>query len=419
MSDTPKGPDRSDPPDEPRDLEAAVARALRDGARELAGRWRAELREHQRERDRDRDPRDRPGPSVREAPAAYEGATVDAGAREERMSDAVRWIVAVFGAAADERDPDAIRDLGRAWRDAGCTLDEVMLRLRILGRLLHDAVREQMSALEREIAPERVARLAEWLGHALDLATFGVLSGFRQVDSDRFADFGNTLVHEIRNPLGGALAAAQSVLILEGEEGPGVDERRERLLERLVHALEEANRILTSVSSLVRARSSPAVGEDEERRPLREVVGEVLTDVEREEEGEVELRLEGLPDVDVPAGPVRLALHNLVQNAVRYADPEKPECWVRVECRRDDERRCFRVRVEDNGVGIPREEQRLVFQRFWRGSDVGEGFGLGLSIVQEAVERLGGEIFLRSIPDLGTVFDFTIPFGRCGRVGRR
>lgn len=417
MSDTSQGPDRSDPSDERRDLEGTVARALRERARELAGRWRAELREHQPDPGRDRDPRDRPGPSVREAPAVYEGATLEAGERE-RMSDAVRWIVAVFGAAA-ERDPEAIRDLGRAWRDAGCTLDEVMLRLRILGRLLHDALREQMSVVEREIAPERVARLAEWLAHALDLATFGVLSGFRQVESDRFADFGNTLVHEIRNPLGGALAAAQSILILEGQEEPGVDERRERLLERLVHALEEANRILTSVSSLVRARSSPSEGEDEERRPLREVVGEVLADVRREEESEVDLRREGLPDIDVPAGPVRLALHNLVQNAVRYADPEKPDSWVRIECRRDDDRRCFRVRVEDNGVGIPREEQRLVFQRFWRGSDVGEGFGLGLSIVQEAVERLGGEIFLRSIPGLGTVFDFTVPFGRCGRVRRR
>lgn len=340
---------------------------------------------------------------------------------EERLVDTVRWVVEAFGGGREARTdagPAVIRELGRAWRAAGCSLEEGMLRFRILERILYDALRDELSGMPPPVRTERALRLSEWLGHAVDLAGFALVRGLREAEVDRFSDFGNTLVHEIRNPLGGALAAAQSLLILQGEDdGPEVEAREERLLERLVHALEEANRILTSVSSLVRAREFPTDGEDVGRRPLRDVVREVFREVRREEDDdEVDLLAEEVPEVEVPEGPVRLALHNLIQNAVRYADAEKSRRWVRVGCRRDESGGCWWVRVEDNGIGIPADAQRSVFRRFWRGTDQGQGFGLGLSIVADAVEQLGGEISLRSRPGRGSVFRFSIPFGHCGEA---
>lgn len=402
-------PESSDPSDRRRDLQRAVARALFERSIEIADRWRAELEEH--------------GPearTVREAAPDYGPDPDREMEAEERLVDAVRWVVAVFGGRREDRrddGPAVIRELGRTWRETGCSLEEGMLRFRILERILYEAVRDELSGMPQAVRAEGALRLAEWLGHAVDLAVFALVRGVREAEADRFSDFGNTLVHEIRNPLGGALAAAQSLLILHGEDdGPEVEAREERLLERLVHALEEANRILTSVSSLVRAREFPSDGEDVRRRPLRDVVREVFREVRREEDADVDLLVEEVPEVEAPEGPVRLALHNLVQNAVRYADPEKPRCWVRVGCRRDEGSGCWWVRVEDNGVGIPADAQRSVFRRFWRGTDRGEGFGLGLSIVEDAVEQLGGEISLRSRPGRGSVFRFSIPFRQCGQA---
>ena len=71
----------------------------------------------------------------------------------------------------------------------------------------------------------------------------------------------------------------------------------------------------------------------------------------------------------------------------------------------DKHARGWWVRIEDNGLGIPTEQHRKVFEPFFRGQpDRAEGSGLGLAIVQEAVEQLGGEIQFFSEPGSGTTF---------------
>jgi two-component system sensor histidine kinase/response regulator len=69
---------------------------------------------------------------------------------------------------------------------------------------------------------------------------------------------------------------------------------------------------------------------------------------------------------------------------------------------------CFWVR--DNGSGLTSEEQVELFAPFkWLGQVQIEGHGLGLSIVQRIVEKLGGEVGVESEPGVGSVFSFTLP----------
>jgi signal transduction histidine kinase len=125
-------------------------------------------------------------------------------------------------------------------------------------------------------------------------------------------------------------------------------------------------------------------------------------------EREVRLQVqEPIPDVQVDATRVELALINLVGNAIKYSDPEESDRWVRLGVQRQED--YWRISVADNGLGIPEEMQELIFEQFVRAHpEVADGTGLGLAIVQAAIEQIGGKVWLESQPGDGTTFHFTV-----------
>jgi len=107
--------------------------------------------------------------------------------------------------------------------------------------------------------------------------------------------------------------------------------------------------------------------------------------------------------------PTRMAkiLENLVENAVKYADPEKAMHSVRLETRDDGD--SVVLRVQDNGIGIPSDHEEEVFRMFKRFSNHRQpGSGLGLALVRKHVTRLGGRILFTSSP-AGTTFEVRLP----------
>jgi len=115
-----------------------------------------------------------------------------------------------------------------------------------------------------------------------------------------------------------------------------------------------------------------------------------------------------LPPVTIDPDAIGQALHNLLDNAVKYSDGAKEIglCLAR-------ENDSVVISVRDQGVGIPAAEQRRIFERFHRvGSsllhDV-KGTGLGLSIVQHIVGAHGGEITVNAEPGKGSTFSIRLP----------
>jgi signal transduction histidine kinase len=102
-----------------------------------------------------------------------------------------------------------------------------------------------------------------------------------------------------------------------------------------------------------------------------------------------------------------LILLNIISNAIKYFDPAKERSFVRMQVRRGSEQAV--IEIEDNGIGIPLDLQQRVFDMFYRATETSEGSGLGLFIVKETVERLGGSIELTSKPGSGTAFRLVIP----------
>ena len=103
-----------------------------------------------------------------------------------------------------------------------------------------------------------------------------------------------------------------------------------------------------------------------------------------------------------------LIVYNLCENGIKYNNPRGS---VKVDVNNFDDR--IVLTVNDNGIGIPLDQQERIFERFYRvdkshSKEVG-GTGLGLSIVKHAAAIHNGEIHLVSVPKYGTTITITFP----------
>lgn len=117
---------------------------------------------------------------------------------------------------------------------------------------------------------------------------------------------------------------------------------------------------------------------------------------------------DSLPEIRADAHSLAQVLVNLLDNALKYSDAEK-----RVALRARAEAGMLVFSVEDNGIGIPRDQRRSIFEPFHQVdqklSRSREGCGLGLAIVSRIVAAHGGKIEVASEPEKGSVFTVRIP----------
>ncbi len=174
-----------------------------------------------------------------------------------------------------------------------------------------------------------------------------------------------------------------------------------RQLERLVDDLLDSARIEAGQLSL-----------DTQPLDLGELIEEVAATTKTladQKEIRMDVRIEAdLPSVVADSRRVTQIFNNLVSNAIKYT-PEGGVVSIRVS--RDGD--SLRSEIEDNGIGIPADAQRQLFSPFYRVDSslrrTTKGLGLGLAITKSLVERHGGKIGLRSEPDRGSLFWFTLP----------
>jgi signal transduction histidine kinase len=112
-----------------------------------------------------------------------------------------------------------------------------------------------------------------------------------------------------------------------------------------------------------------------------------------------------LPEISTDPNQIKVVIENLLDNAIRYIG-RKGE--VKIDLKKREKEILFEIR--DNGLGIPYEDQKYIFQKFFRskGGEKG-GTGLGLFITKSIVEKLGGKIWFESSEGEGTTFYFTLP----------
>jgi signal transduction histidine kinase len=106
-------------------------------------------------------------------------------------------------------------------------------------------------------------------------------------------------------------------------------------------------------------------------------------------------------------------LNNLLNNACKYSPPDK---LVTINLTFNSKGDQLTVSVRDGGIGIPKNEQRDLFKRFWRASSAKSrniaGIGLGLHVSKAIVTQHGGRIWLKSEAGKGAAFYFSLPLSR-------
>jgi two-component system OmpR family sensor kinase len=203
---------------------------------------------------------------------------------------------------------------------------------------------------------------------------------------DRERAFIGDAAHELRTPL--AAVALQLQLLERVPEGP----EREQALVRLKAGVGRSARLVQQLLDL--ARQDEAVTD---RLPARVDLAAVAREVVVEQAPQAQARGIDLgldasaAEVEGDAESLRVALGNLVDNAIRYTPP-----GGKVDVRVQTEGKEVIAEVLDTGPGIPAEERERVFDRFYRGgAAAGSGSGLGLAIVREIARRHGATVELR------------------------
>jgi signal transduction histidine kinase len=123
----------------------------------------------------------------------------------------------------------------------------------------------------------------------------------------------------------------------------------------------------------------------------------------------IKMSVEAPPVSEIRTDPERLKVifNNILSNSIKYQDFTKLDSFVKIII--EQEANGWMIQVQDNGIGIRTEYQSRIFGMFYRANDDREGSGLGLYIVKETVERLGGKIEMKSTYTEGTVFDIFLP----------
>jgi signal transduction histidine kinase/ligand-binding sensor domain-containing protein len=118
------------------------------------------------------------------------------------------------------------------------------------------------------------------------------------------------------------------------------------------------------------------------------------------------LKFENLVDenyiVETDKERLKVILHNIIGNGIKYSDSDKPQSYLRIEA--EKEGMYDVIKITDNGIGIKKELQDRVFEMYFRASDQSKGSGLGLFIVKEIATKLNASICAQSTYGAGSSF---------------
>ena len=287
----------------------------------------------------------------------------------------------------------------------------VMLPVAILFALLllypFQKTREEMDKVTQgdlnQIKPVRMFRETE----AISLSFNDLVMRLRRLDDSR-QEFVSNVSHELKTPITSMKVLADS--LLEQENVP-VEFYRE-FMGDIREEIERESQIIEDLLTLVRldkSKQEPNVKKVDLNLFLENLMKRLRPLAKQKS---LELILESFRPVvgEIDETKFSLAISNVIENAIKY---NVQNGWVRVTLNADY--KYFYIKVADSGIGIPKDEQDHVFERFYRAdkarSRTGSagGTGLGLAISEEIVHMHHGAIKLHSVEGEGTTFIVRVP----------
>ena len=244
----------------------------------------------------------------------------------------------------------------------------------------------------------------------------GVVAGsyfiMRSIDRERAvaklqSEFVSTVSHEFRTPL---TSLRQLSEMLSKGRVP-TEALRQQSYDILARESERMQKLVESLLDFGRIEARAFLYHYEHLDPVA-LVRDVVADFQAHVAAAgycVDTKIEGaFPFIRVDREELRLALRNLLDNAVKYS-PDCRTVWVEMA----SEQGRLAIHVRDQGMGISASEQRGIFQKFVRGTSSKaaniQGTGIGLAMARHIIEAHGGEIRLESEPGKGSTFTILLP----------
>lgn len=226
---------------------------------------------------------------------------------------------------------------------------------------------------------------------------------------ERKDEFLSIVAHELRAPL--TAVKGYVSMILDGDTGGVSDETRDFLFD-VTNSNDRMIRLVGNMLDMSRIEENRIVYQISNTH-LREILEDVQKEFSFEaKRSELELKLEipdGLHDfVRVDKDRLHEVISNLISNALKYTE----EGSVTIRALNPQNSQTIRVEVTDTGRGIPKDEQKNLFQKFYRGESEKEkstGTGLGLYVSKLLIESFKGEIGVVSSEGQGSTFWFELP----------
>lgn len=304
----------------------------------------------------------------------------------------------------------------------GKTIEQV-LKHPILGQLIRLIQSEKKeSAIRKELALDKPEEKVLQVSTAPIVGQSGSILGLiivlhdisREKLIERMkTEFVSITAHQLRTPLSSIKWVLK--MLLEGDLGPVTKEQTE-VLEQAYTSNERMISLINDLLNVARLEEGRFLYKFS-RVSLVDLIKKSIDSLNMEaKKREIQLIFEKpkktLPKIIADAEKLQLVIQNLLDNAIRYTHP-KGKVTVTL---RQPKKNYLEVAVKDTGVGIPKNQQSRIFDKFFRADNVikmqTEGSGLGLFISKNIVEKHGGKIWFESEENKGTTFYFTLPLNR-------
>ncbi len=309
-----------------------------------------------------------------------------------------------------QNDPDVLSRYAKLWEIHSLMIVPISLHGRIIGVMRVGSRRKDFFTPDQL---EFLTIIADELAIIIEMVTlYENLS--RTADElaqlNRLKDeFLATVSHELKTPLT-TIKGFVSV-ILSGEVGP-LNEQQTNFLNVTDQSVNRLTHLISDLLDL--SRLNGKVEMEFQKLDLTELVRNSVSSVLlKAKEKNVSLTNEtakNLPQVKADIRWIGQVVDNLLINAIKYAGP-----GAKVKISGFDKGEVVVISVEDDGPGIPLEEQKMVFEKFYRGKTSASqvpGTGLGLAISKSVVEKHGGKISLESKTGKGVKFCFALPIAK-------
>ena len=245
---------------------------------------------------------------------------------------------------------------------------------------------------ERKLAEERLKQANVELKTAYDLKT----------------QFLSIASHELRTPL--TPVNAQLQMILAGYFG-NLTEKQTKSLEMILRNMKRLERLIGDVLDLSKLESC-GMKFNMVESDLNEIIENVVETMRiqaLEKNQKLTLKEDKIPVIIIDKDRIAQVFMNLINNAIKFTDPGGA---IEVELSGNADNAI--IKFKDNGIGIKREDQEMLFSPFQQVDSSYarkyEGSGLGLAISKRIVTYHGGKIWVESEPGKGSTFIFTIPY---------